>query len=452
MQMGTLMAKHSWGGGMRRRLFPIGAAAPVAAIVMLAVAGLVAAPASAGTLSPDDQKCLACHQTEGLEKQLPSGEKLSLHIAGDTFSKSVHSAFGCAACHSDIDLTKHPADAAVISSKRSFSIARVKVCAGCHSDKFDQWKHSVHAALVSEGNPIAPLCTSCHSPHAVIKGAAMSMDTVPCKTCHGAIFTAYAGSVHGVLRGAGAQAPLCFSCHGAHDIKVPTAGAGIKNVCFGCHTDAVAQHQKWLPNTELHFDAVACQACHAPKAHRRVELVLYDSTTHKDSSRPLGVPEFESPTGSDGTGRPGLDPKMLFNLLRTLNRPGVENKTSIRGRLDVSTGAEAHGLAPASEAISDCSTCHRKGAQAFQSVTISVAGPSGIPIHYDISKDVLSSAFSIDSIGGFYAIGGTRITFLDVLFVLALLAGFGGPIVHLTFGWAFRRYLNRTHHDDQRKG
>ena len=143
---------------------------------------------------------------------------------------------------------------------------------------------------------------------------------------------------------------------------------------------------------------------------------------------------------------------MLFTLLHTLNRPGMENKTSIKGRLNVSTGAEAHALMPSSEAISDCATCHRKGAQAFQSVSISVASPSGIPIHYDVNKDVLSSAFSINSIGGFYAIGGTRITFLDFLLVLALLAGFGGPIVHLTMRWAFRLYRDLTHHDDQRKG
>ena len=119
--------------------------------------------------------------------------------------------------------------------------------------------------------------------------------------------------------------------------------------------------------------------------------------------------------------------------------------------MDVRTGVEAHELAPSTTAISDCNTCHRAGAKAFQSVTISVAGPSGIPIRYGVNKDVLSSAFSIDSIGGFYAIGGTRITFLDVLLVLALLGGFGGPVIHLTARWAYRRYLNRTHHD-QRKG
>jgi hypothetical protein len=434
-QAGIIMA------GMGRRLSSIGA---VVVFALLAAAGM---GASAADVSPADQKCLACHGSAGMEKPLADGETLSLHIPGDSFAKSVHSIIGCAGCHSDIDLAKHPADAPSIAGKRAFSIARAQVCAGCHSDQSDQWKHSVHAALVSEGNPIAPICTSCHSPHAVIKGAAEAMDTVPCKACHGDIFTAYAGSVHGVLRSAGVtQAPLCFGCHGAHDVKVPTADEGMKGVCLGCHKDAVTQHQTWLPNAQLHFEVVSCPVCHAPKAHRTVDLVLYNSTAHKDASRPLGVPEFESPTES---GRSGLDPATLFNLLKSLNRPGAENKTSIKGRLDVRTGVEAHELMAASAAISDCSTCHRAGADAFQSVTISVAGPSGIPIRYGVNKNVLSSVFSIDSIGGFYAIGGTRITFLDALLVLALLVGFGGPIVHLTVRWGYKRYHNRKHHDQQ---
>ena len=68
---------------------------------------------------------------------------------------------------------------------------------------------------------------SCHSPHAVMKGAAESMDTVPCKACHGDIFTAYAASVHGMLRSGGlTAAPLCFNCHGAHDVQRSLGGRG----------------------------------------------------------------------------------------------------------------------------------------------------------------------------------------------------------------------------------
>ncbi|MBU6299838.1 MAG: hypothetical protein KGJ79_13115 [Alphaproteobacteria bacterium] len=442
------MAQRRLDSTRKRKSFSISALGGIAAVVVLAVT----APGLAGSLSSADQQCLACHGTAGLEKPLPNGETLSLHIDGDTFAKSVHSVIGCASCHSDIDLNKHPTPNNSIASKRSFSIVRAKVCSACHSEEHKQWSHSVHAALVRDGNPVAPLCTSCHSPHAVIKGVAEAMDTVPCKTCHGAIFTAYAGSVHGALRSAGVtHAPLCFSCHGAHDVTVPTANRGMKDVCLGCHTDAVAAHQKWLPNTLLHFDVVSCPACHAPKAQRTVDLVLYNSTTHKDAARPVGVPEFENTAGSGATSPSGLDPVTLFNLLRALNRPGIANKTSIKGRLDVRTGVEAHELAPSNKAISDCSTCHRAGAQAFQSVTISVAGPGGIPIHYGVDKDVLSSVFSINSIGGFYAIGGTRITFLDVLLILGLLVGFGGPLLHLILRWTYRRHQSGSDHEQGKR-
>jgi len=428
---------------MGRGLSSVGA---VVGFLLMALAG----SASAADVSPADLKCLACHGSAGMEKPLTDGEKLPLQISGDNFAKSVHSILGCAGCHSDIDLAKHPGGAPTIASRRAFSITRARVCAGCHSTESSGWKLSVHAALVSEGSPIAPICTSCHNPHAVIKGAAEAMDTVPCKACHSDVFAAYAGSIHGMLRNAGVtQAPLCFGCHGAHEVKVPTANEGMKGVCLGCHKEALNSHQKWLPNAQLHFDVVSCPVCHAPKAHRMVDLVLYNSTAKKDAARPVGVPEFESPTGSTDA-HAGLDPKTLFKLLQTLNRPGAASLTSITGRLDVRTGVEAHGLTPASAAISDCRTCHQHGAEAFQSVRISVASPSGIPIRYGVNKAVLSSVLSVDSIGGFYAIGGTRITSFDLLLLLALLVGFGIPVLHVSIRWLTRR--PNPPHDDQPKG
>ena len=113
----------------------------------------------------------------------------------------------------------------------------------------------------------------------------------------------------------------------------------------------------------------------------------------------------------------------------------------------MSTGVEDHEITFATKAISDCATCHRQGSAAFQSVMVSVAGPAGIPIRYDANKDVLSSAFSVDSVGGFYAIGGSRITLLDVLLVLALLGGIGGPLGHFAMRWVFRLFLNGKSHD-----
>lgn len=417
-------------GRVARLICHPGVIAIIAAVLMLA-----AAPALA--LSQDDEHCLSCHKS-AMDKPLANGEQLSLQIHSENFGKSVHGMFGCAACHSDIDPAKHPNAVAPIKSKRDFSVERSKVCATCHTDQATQWSHGVHAALVKDGNPIAPVCTSCHNPHAVMKGAAAAMDTVPCKTCHSDIFDAYSTSVHGVLRGAGlTQAPLCYSCHGAHDIKVPTAGAGLKQTCFGCHKDAPAKHAAWLPNTQLHFSVVACVACHSPKAHRRVNLVLFNPQTKEDAAHTMGVPEFK--TATDAAGKDGMAPLALFNLLQSLNKPGAGEKMALRGRLDVSSGVEAHQLAPADQAISTCTTCHKAGSEAFQSVTISVAGPGGIPVEYDVSKDALHSVLSLPSMGGFYAIGGTRVTLLDVLFVLALMVGIGIPILHGTIRWLAHR-------------
>lgn len=453
------MTKPSLGRPTGGRAIALGAIRAAAVAVALLVAG-VAAPAfaappaatpaatpSASTLPADDQLCLGCHGMAGLEKPLSSGETLSLHVAGDTFAQSVHSALGCKGCHTDINLASHPPASNSIASKRAFSIAMVQVCANCHADKLKQWGTSVHAALANGGNQIAPVCTGCHAPHAVIKGAAASMETVPCKPCHAEIFTAYASSVHGVLRSGGlAEAPLCFSCHGAHDVQVPSAGVGRRDVCLGCHTEATASHRKWLPNVDLHFSVVSCPVCHVPTAKRRVDLILFNSATQREVPEAIGMPRFQPLDGKAGAAQPGLDPTTLLVLLQTLNAPGTAGKTALQGRLDVSTGVEDHQITFANKAISDCATCHREGSAAFQSVSVAVAGPAGIPVRFAADKDVLSSAFSVPSVGGFYAIGGSRITLLDVLLVLALLGGVGGPLGHLTVRWIFRHFINQPPH------
>ena len=116
---------------------------------------------------------------------------------------------------------------------RGFSIAMTQVCRGCHADKFDQWQTSIHAALILANNPAAPLCTDCHNPHAVIKGAAASIDQIPCKKCHADIYTAYLGSMHAKarLKSAESYAPICTDCHSAHAVQPtsmrPGSGGGL---------------------------------------------------------------------------------------------------------------------------------------------------------------------------------------------------------------------------------
>ena len=413
-------------------------------LVVAAILALLAlVPLAGGALSEPDKQCLGCHASAGLAKKLPNGEELSLHVAGPAFAESVHNAIGCASCHADVSLKSHPPAKLKIVTTREYSIARIEVCRQCHDDKFKQYEGSIHAALLRDGNPIAPVCTDCHAPHSVRpKSDHASIAEVPCRKCHDAVFNAYAGSVHGVARskpGASA-APLCADCHRAHDVTAATTGDRLKNACLGCHAGTRATHQAWLPNTERHLDAISCAACHVPEAQRRVDLRLYDSVTHERTAERLGVPQFESRARSADAKGAGLDALALQSLLREFNRDGTDSKTTLRGRLELRNGVEAHQLSDKSKAIRACDTCHRQGAAPFQSVTVSIVGPDGRPLRYGAQKEVLNSVISVESVGGFYAIGATRIKLLDVLLVLALLSGVAVPLGHMTLNWLFRKY------------
>ena len=389
--------------------------------------------------SPADQQCLACHGVAGMEKKLADGATLQLFVPGDMFAKSVHSSVGCAGCHADIDLAAHPPAQKEIESRRSFSLAMTQVCRGCHADEFKQWETSIHAALVRNGEAAAPICTDCHSQHAVIKDAATQIDQVPCQKCHSAIYTAYSGSMHAAFRRSADKgyAPICFDCHSAHDVKPTSLGQGPEAACFGCHDGMLEAHQKWLPNAALHFQVVSCPACHAPFAQRKVDLMLVDSQEAPLKTAQIGLPMFAANAQSD---RNGISAQTLFNLLQTFNREGIGGKTMLRGRLDVRTAPQAHQLADKSKAISDCQVCHSAGSSAFKSVTISLLRPDGRRIDYSASADVLNSALSLESVRGFYVIGGTRIGFLDILLILAVLGGLAVPVGHLTMGWILKRY------------
>ena len=111
----------------------------------------------------------------------------------------------------------------------------------------------------------------------------------------------------------------------------------------------------------------------------------------------------------------------LWSLLKEFNRGDMDAKTTLRGRLEVSSGVQAHQLSEKSKAIKDCNTCHREGASPFQSVTLTIAGADGRPLRHAIQKSVLSSLTSMSSVRGFYAIGSTRIKLLDTLLVVVLI-------------------------------
>ncbi len=389
-------------------------------------------------LSDEDMACLKCHSKPGQEKTLGNGEKLSLFIGTKAFAESVHGKEGCEGCHSEIDAKTHGKERTSIASKREHALSMMDACRDCHKKTFKQYEDSVHAALVQDGSEKAPLCSDCHDPHATrsAKNTPANTDTVICQKCHEKIDKAFMASVHG--QPAGDDVLVCADCHRTHNVKAASLGDNMKKECISCHRDTASTHGKWLPNTDRHLEAISCPACHAPGAKRRVNLRLYDGLTQQQASDKVGVPQFiKLAGGRDANG--SLDARALWSMLQEFNRNGSQGKTVVRGRLEVKTGIEAHQMAKKEQALKDCDTCHSEGAEPFQSVTVSIAGPDGRPVRRDASKGILNSVESIESVGGFYAIGSTRIKLLDTLLALTVAAGILLPGAHLTAKWLFRR-------------
>ena len=350
--------------------------AALVAFLALSPARFMAAETSpADSLSDGDKQCLSCHGSDGLTKDLADGKSLSLHVPGDPFAKSVHAAMGCAACHAEVDLKTHAQKPKAIASAREYAVNMAKLCAGCHEEAVKHNQASVHETLRTGGSASAPLCTDCHGSHAVSPR------------------TAY-------------------------------------DTCVGCHQAAKETHQKWLPNAGLHLEVVSCAACHAPAAKRMVDLRLYDGAAKKWVAEKQGRAEFENMARAIDTDNNGLDALELRKLLGQLNRDEALQAKNLRGRIELRAAVEAHQLSGKLQAIKDCAVCHQQGAEPFQNVTVSMVSAEGKPLRYNAHKEILSSVLTVDALREFYAVGGTRNTLLDVLLVLAVLAGLAVPIGH----------------------
>jgi hypothetical protein len=408
---------------------------------MLVIALLAGLPAAAlAQQSPDnpDAKCLKCHSKK-LQKKLEDGETMFLQISGGDFETSVHRVIGCTGCHRDVPKGKHPSREP-ISSQRDYSLRHNDTCRQCHAAKYTAYKGSVHARLVEGGDAKAPVCSDCHSAHAIQQRAVYE------PVSGEQIYDAYSQSVHGLARTNGnvireghIQAPICADCHRSHDVTAVAASNYLRNTCLDCHDGAAVAHEKWLPNAAMHMNSVSCAACHSPMADRRVDLQLYDNVKQLPVAQEDGDGAYQTRLEEiDATGD-GLDSIELWKLVRQGSREGQAVDVTLRGRMEVSTGVEAHRLAPRAEAVRSCESCHQGGANGFQNVTVSISTPDGRKQRFEADRKVLNSVVSVDSLGDFYAPGGTRIRVLDGLLVLALVGGLAIPIGHISLGKYLRR-------------
>lgn len=381
-----------------------------------------------------NQYCLTCHG-QNFSKTHTNGEKLSLHIDTSTLAASVHNGHACTDCHSDYSKSAHPMKQ--FASGREHTIAVSGVCKKCHPDKHTAVRESIHSTMISEGNLKAPVCVDCHGFHSIgPKDTFDTMSGVPCRKCHEEVFQVYSKSVHGVARTSGHHdAPLCSSCHFAHEVKVTAMTERIKGACLGCHPDAESAHTKWLPNAGLHLSAVACASCHSPNAGKGIFLKLYDEAsgspfTEEQMTQLLGISYDRLSSRLDSHGD-GIDSNELWQIIKDLNEKGANARLTFMGRMDVSQGAEAHQLSIKNNAVRDCESCHSADSDYFKSVTVAIVKADGRLTKYTAKPEVLGSMISLLSLKQFYVLGSTRLKVLDWIGILMVLGGASVPVLHI---------------------
>ena len=151
----------------------------------------------------------------------------------------------------------------------SARLAIPQTCAQCHSAIHDNYLTSVHgSALTEENNPDVPTCIDCHGVHNIEDPttAAFRVGSPEiCAKCHTDsermakygistdVLNTYVADFHGTTVAifekqspdAETNKPVCYDCHGVHDIKRaddPEKGLQVKEnllaTCQKCHPDA----------------------------------------------------------------------------------------------------------------------------------------------------------------------------------------------------------------------
>ena len=254
----------------------------------------------------------------------------------------------------------------------------------------------------------------------------------------------YEASVHGrAWKKGDEKAPVCSSCHNAHDITATAMTTKIKAGCLKCHKDAGKAHNKWLKNPPItlpsfaaaHFDVVSCATCHSTGAGRGVYLSLYSRKTNKPVTEEELMQLFNTDAAGfmkkmDANGDGIIEAKEMWDIFAQLYKKDV---TAIfMGKMDVRTAVEAHQIGPKAEAVKDCVKCHVPGADYFKDIFIVVKKTEGKPAVIKAKNDILNSIYSILPVSKFYALGSTSIDLFDILFIVALIGGIAVPIGHIS--------------------
>jgi predicted CXXCH cytochrome family protein len=134
-------------------------------------------------------------------------------------------------------------------------------CGKCHASIEAEYEAGIHGKAVAAGNLKAPVCTDCHTAHAILQPteAAFRMQSTPiCGSCHKDKLSTYRDTFHSQLGllGGYVQTARCWDCHGAHEIlpesdpRSPVNKANLVKTCGQCHAGANLSFVQYQPHAD----------------------------------------------------------------------------------------------------------------------------------------------------------------------------------------------------------
>jgi len=137
------------------------------------------------------------------------------------------------------------------------------VCGKCHAKERELYATSVHGkAVLNDKNPVAAICSDCHTTHDVedpAKDSTRLAITKNCGGCHAESLKTYTDTYHGQINKLGyAYTAKCFDCHGSHTIQRvddPKSKVHPNNrlqTCQQCHTGATQGFTTFEPHGTTH--------------------------------------------------------------------------------------------------------------------------------------------------------------------------------------------------------
>lgn len=206
--------------------------------------------------------CGNCHANEAMAK------KFGLQNVYSTYMDSIHGyavskegllvAANCMSCHGSHGILSHK------DPKSATSRANIPdTCGTCHGGVKHDYFDGVHGKAVASGSMKAPVCTDCHTTHAILQPteASFRMQSTPiCGSCHKDQLATYRDTFHSQLGllGGYVETARCWDCHQAHkvlpqsDPRSPVAQANLVATCSRCHKDANLSFVQYQPHANPH--------------------------------------------------------------------------------------------------------------------------------------------------------------------------------------------------------